>query len=62
MVESIVFGLLPASPRRPPRCSTRTQAWLDATPHAPAALRRLVVENRDPVVRALAAQERDARD
>jgi len=25
-------------------------------------LRRLVVENRDPVVRALAAQERDARD
>ena len=45
-----------------PRCATRTQAWLDANPHAPAALRRLVVENRDPVVRALAAQERDARD
>ena len=44
-----------------PRLRDRTQAWLDANPHAPAALRRLVVENRDPVVRALAAQERDAR-
>jgi aminopeptidase N len=39
-----------------------TQAWLDAHRDAPAALRRLVAENRDPMVRALAAQERDARD
>ena len=37
-----------------------TQAWLDTHPDAPAALRRLVVENRDPVARALAAQARDA--
>jgi aminopeptidase N len=37
-----------------------TQAWLDANPTAPAALSRLVVENRDPVARALKAQARDA--
>ncbi len=38
-----------------------TDAWLDANPDAPAALRRLVAENRDGVRRALAAQEVDAR-
>jgi aminopeptidase N len=37
-----------------------TQAWLDAHHDAPAALRRLVVENRDPIARALRAQARDA--
>ncbi|MDU0312404.1 aminopeptidase N [Phycicoccus sp. M110.8] len=37
-----------------------TQKWLDSHPDAPAALRRLVVENRDPVARALRAQARDA--
>ena len=38
-----------------------TQAWLDANSDAPDALRRIVAENRDPITRALAAQERDAR-
>ena len=38
-----------------------SEAWLAAHPEAPAALRRLVGENRDPVARAVAAQERDAR-
>ncbi len=38
-----------------------SEAWLAAHPEAPAALRRLVGENRDPVTRAVAAQERDAR-
>ena len=61
LVESIVYGFYPR-PLADAALRDRTQAWLDANPHAPAALRRLVVENRDPVVRALAAQERDARD
>ncbi len=61
LVESMVHGFYPR-PLADAALRDRTQAWLDANPHAPAALRRLVVENRDPVVRALAAQERDARD
>ncbi|MFL6177978.1 MAG: aminopeptidase N [Ornithinibacter sp.] len=61
LVEAIVYGFYPR-PLADAALRDRTQAWLDANPHAPAALRRLVVENRDPVVRALAAQERDARD
>jgi aminopeptidase N len=61
MVEAIVLGFYPR-PLADASLRDRTQAWLDANPHAPAALRRLVIENRDPVVRALAAQERDARD
>ncbi len=36
-----------------------TDAWLDAHPDAPAALRRLVAENRDGVRRALVAQAVD---
>jgi aminopeptidase N len=43
-----------------PALHDATQAWLDAHPTAPAALSRLVVENRDPVARALKAQARDA--
>ncbi|HET7822284.1 MAG TPA: aminopeptidase N [Ornithinibacter sp.] len=61
MVEAIVYGFYPR-PIADAALRDRTQAWLDANLHAPAALRRLVVENRDPVERALAAQERDARD
>ncbi|HYN68205.1 MAG TPA: aminopeptidase N [Ornithinibacter sp.] len=61
MIETIVFGFYPRPIADRELCD-RTQAWLDAHPDAPAALRRLVVENRDPLVRALAAQERDARD
>ena len=61
LIESIVYGFYPRPLADAALCD-RTQAWLDANPDAPAALRRLVVENRDPVVRALAAQERDARD
>ncbi len=61
MIETIAFGFYPRPIADRDLCD-RTQAWLDAHPDAPAALRRLVVENRDPLVRALAAQERDARD
>ncbi|HQY33059.1 MAG TPA: aminopeptidase N [Actinotalea sp.] len=39
----------------------RTDAWLGEHPDAPPALRRLVVEARDGVRRALAAQRRDRR-
>jgi len=60
-VESLVYGFYPL-PIADAALRDRTQAWLDANPQAPAALRRIVVESRDPVVRALAAQERDARD
>jgi aminopeptidase N len=38
----------------------RTDAWLEAHPDAPPALRRLVGESRDGVRRALVAQARDA--
>ena len=61
MIEAIVYGFYPRPIADRELCD-RTQAWLDGHQDAPAALRRLVVENRDPVVRALAAQERDARD
>ncbi|WP_203135291.1 aminopeptidase N [Microbacterium sp. JZ31] len=37
-----------------------TRAWLSANPEAPAALRRIVLENLAGVERALAAQARDA--
>ncbi|WP_033818091.1 aminopeptidase N [Kitasatospora sp. MBT63] len=36
-----------------------TDAWLDAHPHAAPALRRLVLECRDNLARALRAQDRD---
>jgi aminopeptidase N len=39
-----------------------TDAWLAEHTDAAPSLRRLVTENRDPVERALRAQERDARD
>jgi aminopeptidase N len=61
LVESVVFGFYPR-PLVDRELHDATQAWLDANPDAPAALRRLVVENRDPVARALAAQARDAVD
>ncbi len=60
-VEAIVFGFYPR-PLANRRLHDASQAWLDSHPDAPAALRRLVVENRDPVARALEAQDRDARD
>jgi aminopeptidase N len=60
LVEDIVLGFYPR-PADDTALLAATQAWLDEHPDAPPALRRLVSENRDPVVRALAAQERDTR-
>jgi len=59
IVEILVTGFYPMR-LADARLHDATQAWLDANPDAPAALRRLVVENRDPVARALKAQARDA--
>lgn len=61
VVESVVHGFYPR-PLADRGLLDATQGWLDTHADAPAALRRLVGENRDPIVRALAAQERDARD
>ena len=61
LVQSLVHGFYPR-PLVEPELLAATQDWLDTHPQAHAALRRLVLENRDPVARALAAQERDARD
>ena len=60
LVDSIVHGFYPR-PLVDRGLLEATQGWLDTHPDAPAALRRLVGENRDPIGRALAAQERDAR-
>ncbi len=62
MVEAIVYGFYPRPIADRALCATAPRRGSTPTRDAPAALRRLVVENRDPVARALAAQERDARD
>jgi aminopeptidase N len=61
LIESVVYGFYPR-PLAERALVEATQGWLDSHPDAHAALRRLVGENRDPIARALAAQERDARD
>jgi aminopeptidase N len=60
LVESIVSGFYPRG-LASAQLRDATQAWLDEHTEAHDALRRLVAENRDPITRALAAQERDAR-
>jgi len=59
MAQQIVTGLYPVE-LADAALVERTDAWLDDEPDAPPALRRLVLENRDGVARALRAQERDA--
>ncbi|MGL5931047.1 MAG: aminopeptidase N [Dermatophilaceae bacterium] len=61
LVEAVVAGFYPR-PVGDAALAEATTTWLSTHADAPAALRRLVVENRDPLVRALAAQDRDARD
>ena len=60
IAESVVVGFYPLMLANH-ELADASQAWLDANPQAPAALRRVVSENRDGVTRALAAQERDWR-
>ncbi|NYG08009.1 aminopeptidase N [Phycicoccus badiiscoriae] len=59
IMEILVRGFYPTA-LADARLYEATQAWLTDHPDAPAALRRLVVENRDPIARALRAQQRDA--
>ncbi|MDF3297548.1 aminopeptidase N [Streptomyces tropicalis] len=55
----VVRGLFP-SLRHSPRTLAEADAWLAAHEDAPPALRRLVLEARDDLARALRAQECDA--
>ncbi len=57
--QNIVVGLYPTA-QADQAVLDRTDAWLDAEPDAPPALRRMIVEARDGVARALRAQHRDA--
>ena len=59
MAQQVVTGLYPVQLAEQALVE-RTDQWLDDNPDAPPALRRLVLENRDGVARALRAQERDA--
>jgi len=59
MAQQIVTGLYPVELASADLVE-RTDRWLAEEPDAPPALRRLVLENRDGVARALRAQERDA--
>jgi aminopeptidase N len=63
MAQNIVVGLYPTDLTDDTSVDVlgATDAWLAAHPDAPAALRRLVLESRDGVRRALAAQEADRR-
>jgi aminopeptidase N len=56
---AIVRGLFPALQARPETLDA-ADAWLAAHPDAPASLRRLVLEGRDDLRRALHAQACDA--
>ena len=57
---SVVRGLFPADQDRAGTLE-EADAWLEARPDAAPALRRLVLEARDDLARALRAQECDAR-
>ncbi|TAL43406.1 MAG: aminopeptidase N [Salinibacterium sp.] len=58
IAEYIVPGLYPA-PLASASLADATRSWLDANAAAPAALRRMVIENLAGVERALKAQARD---
>jgi aminopeptidase N len=57
MASQIAVGLYP-TPLASPELVERTERWLEETDAEPA-LKRLVIESRDGVTRALRAQERD---
>ena len=64
MAQSIVTGLFPfalagLADQHGTDVLAAADRWLTQHPHAPAALRRLVTEDRDAVRRAIAAQATD---
>ncbi|MBE3074853.1 MAG: ERAP1-like C-terminal domain-containing protein, partial [Actinobacteria bacterium] len=58
IAESVVEGFYPVA-LASRELVDASQSWLDANSQEPAALHRLVSENRDGVTRALAAQQRN---
>jgi aminopeptidase N len=60
IADAIVQGFYPVSLANRELVDA-SQSWLDANPDATPALRRVISEHRDGVMRALAAQERDAK-
>ncbi|MCR6646954.1 MAG: aminopeptidase N [Cellulomonas sp.] len=63
IAQNVVVGLYPTTLADDERADVlaHTDAWLESHVDAPPALRRLVIESRDGVRRALAAQEADRR-
>ena len=61
ILEAVVQGFYPRG-LASAELLEATNAWLDENVDAEDSLRRLVTENRDPIVRALAAQARDRMD
>ncbi|MCD1268742.1 aminopeptidase N [Microbacterium sp. MEC084] len=59
-IAEYLCELLYPAPLADAELLTATRAWLAENPEAPAALRRIVLENLAGVERALAAQARDA--
>jgi aminopeptidase N len=60
IAQQVVLGLYPSA-LASPELLARTDAWLEAHGHDLPALRRLVVENRDGVRRAVQAQQLERR-
>lgn len=61
MASNLIEGLYPSQHAgRFPGLQDKADAWLAANEDAHDALKRLVIEGRDNVRRALAAQESDA--
>ncbi|MGT2426730.1 aminopeptidase N [Amnibacterium kyonggiense] len=61
IAETLARGLYP-SPLASAELVAASRTWLEEHPDAAPALRRIVIENTAAVERALAAQERDARE
>ena len=65
MATRVISGLFPAAQDLVPGgvhpVMARLDAWLEQAPHAPRALRRILLEERDYLARALAAQALCAR-
>ncbi|MWB97359.1 aminopeptidase N [Agromyces seonyuensis] len=59
IAQTILYGFYPSS-LASVELAEATRVWLEGNPEAPAALRRIVIENLAGVDRALAAQARDA--
>lgn len=55
IARRIVRGLYPSWAPNREDALTRTRAWLDGHPDAPASLRRLIIEDGDDLARSVRA-------